>query len=140
MSLKLANQNGIALMELLIAALLLSGVFMAATALHISSLKLLDRQTQSIGVNPLTAFEQIRRDIKKTNYAVVDETKKQLTLRIEKDATDPPTVTPDDDDWVVYKIEADNTLRWKTAAASDSPPDVANDDPEVVSGVWVSVA
>ena len=133
-----AQSRGFALMELLIVALLLSGIFMAATALHISSLKLLDRQTQSIGVNPLTAFEQIRRDIKKTNYVKIDDNGKRLTLRIEKNATDPPTVTPDDDDWVVYKIMESNTLRWETSAASGPEPEVTDADPQVVSGVWVS--
>ncbi len=137
------KQNGITLTELLIAGILLSVVFVAATSLYVSALKFFKSQTASADVNSLIALEHISRNIKKANDVAISGGGSQLKLRIE--GSDPATQSVLDDQWVVYGVVS-GKLYWKAPyavtgdGAASTATDVTNTDPELVPGLTISSA
>lgn len=141
---KIQSESGMTLTELLIAGLLLGGIFLAVTTVHISSLRLLTGQTNAGGLDPLLALEHISRNVTLANEVVVDGAvvtggRTQLKLRI--DPADPGTSDPNDDNWVSYGF-VNGHLRWRTitVAAFPAAPNIVVGDPEVVPGLALSTA
>ncbi len=135
-------QSGMTLVELLIAGLLLGGIFLAVTSVHISSLKLLTGQTNAGGLDPLLALEHISRNVTLANEVIVDGVvvtggRTQLKLRI--DPVDPGTPNPANDNWIVYRF-INGALRWKTVTPPTAVTDVGAGDPEVVPRLALSTA
>lgn len=136
------SQNGMTLTELLIAGLLLGGIFLAVTTVHVSSLKLLTGQMNTGGVDPLLALEHISRNVRIANEVIVDGAdvtggKTQLKLRI--DPANPGTPGPADDHWIVYRF-INRALRWKTVTPPAPVSAVDAGSPEVVPGLTLSTA
>lgn len=136
------SQSGMTLMELLVAVLFLGGIFLTVTTVHISSLRLLQGQTNAAGLDPLLALEHISRNVTLANEAIVDGDvvaggKSQLKLRI--DPADPGTPGPADDNWIVYRF-INGALRWKTVTPPTAVTNVNANDPEVVPRLVLSTA
>ncbi len=141
------SQSGMTLVELLIAGLLLSGIFLAVTTVHISSLKLLRGQENAAGLDPLIALEHISRNVTVANEVFVDNGTgvpgtTQLKLRI--DRGDPGTTVLTDDEWVIYRF-INGGLFWRTVigGGAAAAPNIAVGGAgvaEVVPGLALSTA
>lgn len=135
-------ESGLTLAEVLIAVVLLGAVMVTASSFLTTSFRFFKVQNASPDANLFIAIEYITRSVKKANSVAVGDPGQlgpQLTLRVEKDATDPPTASVTDDQWVVYRFIG-GRLRTKSADASGAAPEVAASDPEVVKGFLLSAS
>lgn len=139
---RISSERGITLLELIIAATLLSVVFVAAISLQVSSLSFLRGMMNAPDVNAAIAFEQMVRDVKRANDAAVTDADQQLKLKI--DTLIPADASLTGDRWIVYGF-VDGTLRSKTytteaTGPASSAPSVTDSDPEVLSGLSAAPA
>lgn len=135
----LRSVRGLTLLELMIAGTLLAVIFVAVTALQISSLGFLKGQMNAPDVNAAIAFEQMVRDVKRANDIAVSNGGQQLKLKV--DTSTPADATLTGDRWIVYGFVSQklHTKVYTTDATgpASSAPNVTSSDSEVLSGLTV---
>lgn len=136
---KLQDQPGHTLVEIVIASMLIGMVFLMVTSLYVSSLKFLNSEVASPSVGSLLALETMARNVSLANEGIVDAGGLQVKIRI--DANDPATATAADDKWVTYRfLDSGSGVRLRTRTVDPPnavPADVTAADPEVVTGLTV---
>lgn len=139
---KLADQSGHTLVEIIIASMLIGMVFLMVASLYLSALKFLRSEVASPSVNSLLALETMARDVSVANDGIVDANGLQVKIRI--DTNDPATATAADDKWVSYRfLDSGSGARLRSRTVNPpnaSPADVTASDPEVVTGLAVLAA
>lgn len=136
---KLTNQSGHTLVEIVIASMLIGVIFLLVTSLYVSALKFLKGEVASTDVSSLLALETMARNVSRANDGIVDAGGLQVKIRI--DPNDPATATPADDQWVSYRfLDSGSGFRLRSRTVNPpnaNPADVAASDPEVVRGLAV---
>ena len=137
----LRKTNGITIIEILIASLLASVVFLAVASSYTSGLRLLALTRDAASLDPAMAMNAMSKNIALANQIVIDPSYKQLTLRLDyiNDGTGVPTTpryTADtsDDFYVMYRFISGG-LR---TAYGLSARNINGTDPEVIPGLSVT--
>ncbi len=139
------NETGLTLVELTIATLMLSTVFIGATSLYVSGIKFLNAtQADTSQVQNTAAAEELTRRISLANEAYVDDAGVQLRLRGDYQlGSYTPNNTPSDpsdDTWVKFRFIPANpnslsNLHWRTDPATESVRNVTQLDPVLITGL-----
>lgn len=146
---KLRLQRGVTLIEILMAGLLLSVVFLATTSAYIAALKFFGSVRDKSGqIYGFMGVEHIARRVELANEIIVNNggvvninAGKQIKMRWDYDALGTPLNTPSnvaDDTWVKHRfIENPGgsgvwKLYWRTDTAAAGPvADVTTADPQI---------
>jgi Tfp pilus assembly protein PilV len=154
MGLKLRSSRGVTLVEILMAGLLLSVVFLACASAYITTLKFFNAVREKSGqLYTFIGMEHVARRVELANDILVNDggvanagTGKQVKMRWDCAETGAANNTANnvaDDTWVKYRIIEDPSgsdpsgsgtwkLFWRTeSAAGGAATDVANSDPQV---------
>jgi Tfp pilus assembly protein PilV len=158
MGLKLRSSRGVTLIEVLMAGLLLSVVFLACASAYISTLKFFNALREKSGqLYAFIGMEHVARRAELANDVMVNdggvanaETGRQLKMRwdyTEDGAPKNTANTVSDDTWVKYRIIEEPSgsgtwrLFWRTdTAAAGAAADVATSDTQVESALTLGPA
>jgi prepilin-type N-terminal cleavage/methylation domain-containing protein len=112
------KQNGVTLIELLVAVSLISVVFVAVTGVYISAKKVMGGlEGRDISLGGAIAIEHMSRNIGLGNRVELLDANKQVTIRRDYSSSTAPLNTPSnttDDSFIRYRFFSDNTLRFDT--------------------------
>ena len=138
------QQKGVTLVELTVATLLLSTVFLGAASLYVSGLKFINgAQADTSQVESTTAAEEITKRISLANYGYIGDyfngnSGRSLFLRGDyKLGTYVPNNTPEDlsdDTWVKFRFIGGN-LHWRRDTAANALVNVSSADPALLSNL-----
>ncbi len=159
MGLNLRGSRGLTLIEILIAGLLLSVVFLASASAYITTLKFFNAVREKSGqIYAFMGMEHITRRVELANDIMVNdggtanaETGKQLKMRWDYNAdgvlNGDTANDVSDDTWVKYRFIEEPVgsgtwrLFWRTdTAAAGSATDVANTDEQVETGLTLGAS
>jgi prepilin-type N-terminal cleavage/methylation domain-containing protein len=134
------KQNGVTLIELLVAVSLISVVFVAVTGVYISAKKVMGGlEGRDISLGGAIAIEHMSRNIGLGNRVELLDGNKQVTVRWDYNNSSAPLNTPNnftDDRLLRYRFFSDNTLRFQILSQTGPPPAlVAADASEVEPGL-----
>lgn len=137
------NESGLTILEFLVAALLISVVFLASTTVYVGAVKFFsDLRQNADSIDSFILMENLTRKVTVANQVSVSDAGKQLKIRWDWQLIGgvwTPNNTPDvttDDTWVKYRfLGASNDLRLRWRSDATETTDVTNPDPEVRPGV-----
>lgn len=136
---KLKDQSGSTLVEVMVAGFLISMVFLIIATVYVTSLKFLRGEQTSPELSAVLALETIKRNASIANDVAVDPAGAWLQLRME--TSDPATATTADDRWITYGFvasEGSTRLRANTTnPAGATAVNVTATSPEVVANLVV---
>ena len=139
---RIRNESGLTLVELTIATLMLSTVFLGAASLYVSGIKFLSAiQADTSQVQNTASMEELTKRISLANEAYVDS---DLQLRLKGDykiGTYTPNNTPSDpsdDTWVKFRFIPSATaglynLHWRVDTAANPAQNVTSSDPVLIT-------
>ncbi len=134
---RLRKNDGITLIEILIASLLVSVVFLAVASSYTSGLRLLASTRDSTLLDPAMAMNAMSKNTALANQIAINPSEKRLTLRLDYNHTNGVPTTPkytadtSDDFYIMYQFVAGGIHTDYGSA----PSTVDGNDPEVIPGL-----
>ncbi len=140
---RICNESGLTLVELTIATLMLSTVFLGAASLYVSGIKFLNAtQADTSQVQNTAGAEELTKRISLANEAYIDGAGVQLRLkgdyRLGTYAPNNTPSDPSDDTWVKFRFIPYGTaglsnLHWRADPASAPLQSVGSMDPVLIT-------